>query len=144
VLARWEHPKRGLLTPQAFGVAFDDLDLAKALGKRMIGKVASDLRKWLNAGLDPGRVAINFSSAEFSQPDLADEVFRILKLAKIPTRYLEIEVTEKVLLEGRAGLVADILGEFQRKGVQIALDDFGTGYASLTHLKEFPRRSHQN
>jgi diguanylate cyclase (GGDEF)-like protein/PAS domain S-box-containing protein len=138
VLARWEHPERGLLTPQAFGVAFDDLDLAKALGKRMIGKVASDLRKWLNAGLDPGRVAINFSSAEFSQPDLADEVFRILKLAKIPTRYLEIEVTEKVLLKGRAGLVADILGEFRRKGVQIALDDFGTGYASLTHLKEFP------
>jgi diguanylate cyclase (GGDEF)-like protein/PAS domain S-box-containing protein len=138
VLARWEHPERGLLTPQAFGVAFDDLDLAKALGKRMIGKVASDLRKWLNAGLDPGRVAINFSSAEFSQPDLADEVFHILKLAKIPARYLEIEVTEKVLLEGRAGLVAGILGEFRRKGVQIALDDFGTGYASLTHLKEFP------
>jgi diguanylate cyclase (GGDEF)-like protein/PAS domain S-box-containing protein len=138
VLARWEHPERGLLTPQAFGVAFDDLDLAKALGKRMIGKVASDLCKWLIAGLDPGRVAINFSSAEFSQPELADEVFRILKFAKVPARHLEIEVTEKVLLEGRAGLVADILGEFRRKGVQIALDDFGTGYASLTHLKEFP------
>jgi diguanylate cyclase (GGDEF)-like protein/PAS domain S-box-containing protein len=138
VLARWEHPERGLLTPQDFGVAFDDPDLAKALGKRMIGKVASDLRKWLNSGLDPGRVAINLSSAEFDEPNLGDEVIRILKLAKVPARHFEIEVTEKVLLEGRAGLVADTLGTFRRKGVQIALDDFGTGYASLTHLKEFP------
>jgi EAL domain-containing protein (putative c-di-GMP-specific phosphodiesterase class I) len=98
----------------------------------------SDIRRWLTAGIDPGRVAINFSSSEFSHPDLADDVLHVLDLAKVPAQHLEIEVTEKVLLEGRSGMVSDTLEMFRKHGVQIALDDFGTGYASLTHLKQFP------
>ncbi|MFC4171154.1 EAL domain-containing protein [Microvirga sp. GCM10011540] len=137
-LARWDHPTRGLLTPGTFGVAFDDPELAKTIGKRLIGKVASDILKWLSAGFDPGRVAVNLSSAEFSQPDMADEVLHILALAKIPTKHFEVEVTERVLLESRFGMVSDALTQFHRQGVQIALDDFGTGYASLAHLKQFP------
>jgi diguanylate cyclase (GGDEF)-like protein/PAS domain S-box-containing protein len=137
-LSRWEHPTRGLITPSTFGSAFDDPDLAKAMGKQLIGKIALDIRKWLNSGLNPGCVAINLSSAEFNQPDLADDILRILDLVKVPTKHFEVEVTEKVLLEGRSGSVADALEKFQRHGVQIALDDFGTGYASLTHLKQFP------
>jgi len=137
-LARWQHPTKGLLTPGAFAAAFDDPELVTAFSKRLIGKIASDVRQWLKAGLNPGRVAVNLSSAEFSQPDLADEVLRILRLAKVPTQHFEVEVTEKVLLDGRSGLVLDTLERFHRQGVQVALDDFGTGYASLTHLKEFP------
>jgi diguanylate cyclase (GGDEF)-like protein/PAS domain S-box-containing protein len=137
-LARWQHPANGLLTPAIFGAAFDDPEVANAIGKRLIGKIASDMRSWMKAGLDPGRVAVNMSSAEFSQPDLAEEVLRILDLVKVPTRHFEIEVTEKVLLEGRSGLVSATLETFRKRGVQIALDDFGTGYASLTHLKQFP------
>jgi EAL domain-containing protein (putative c-di-GMP-specific phosphodiesterase class I) len=57
---------------------------------------------------------------------------------KVPAKHFEIEVTEKVLLDARSGLVADTLKKFHQHGVQIALDDFGTGYASLTHLKRFP------
>jgi EAL domain-containing protein (putative c-di-GMP-specific phosphodiesterase class I) len=136
-LARWQHPANGLLTPAIFGAAFDDPEVANAIGKRLIGKIASDMRR-MKAGLDPGRVAVNMSSAEFSQPDLAEEVLRILDLVKVPTRHFEIEVTEKVLLEGRSGLVSATLETFRKRGVQIALDDFGTGYASLTHLKQFP------
>lgn len=137
-LARWQHPVKGILTPATFGVAFDDPELAVVLSKRLIGKIVSDIRKWLTAGIDPGRVAINFSSLEFSQPDLADDVLHVFDLAKIPAKHLEIEVTEKVLLEGRSELVSETLEKFRRHGVQIALDDFGTGYASLTHLKQFP------
>ncbi|NBJ12250.1 bifunctional diguanylate cyclase/phosphodiesterase [Microvirga arsenatis] len=137
-LARWQHPTKGLLTPGAFAAAFDDPELVTAFSKRLIGKIASDVRQWLKVGLNPGRVAVNLSSAEFSQLDLADEVLRILRLAKVPTQHFEVEVTEKVLLDGRSGLVLDTLERFHRKGVQVALDDFGTGYASLTHLKEFP------
>jgi diguanylate cyclase (GGDEF)-like protein len=137
-LARWQHPVKGLLTPATFGLAFDDPELAIVLSKRLIGKIVSDIRKWLTAGIDPGRVAINFSSSEFGQPDLADNVLHVLELAKVPAKHLEIEVTEKVLLEGRSGMVSETLEKFRRRGVQIALDDFGTGYASLTHLKQFP------
>lgn len=137
-LARWIHPDRGILAPGIFGAVFDDPELATAIGKRLIGKVVSDMRRWLDGGINFGRVAFNLSSVEFNQPDLANEVLRILNLAKVPARHLEIEVTEKVLLDGRSGLVADTLERFRRQGVQIALDDFGTGYASLTHLKRFP------
>jgi diguanylate cyclase (GGDEF)-like protein/PAS domain S-box-containing protein len=137
-LARWMHPDRGVLTPAIFGAVFDDPELATAIGKRLIGKIVSDMRRWLDGGINFGRVAFNLSSVEFNQPDLADEVLRILNLAKVPAKHLEIEVTEKVLLDGRSGLVADTLEKFHRQGVRIALDDFGTGYASLTHLKRFP------
>lgn len=137
-LARWQHPDKGILTPGDFGAVFDNPELASVVGKRLVGRIASDMRRWLDGGIGFGRVAFNLSSVEFSQPDLADEILRILGLVKVPTKHFEIEVTEKVLLDGRPGLVADTLEKFHRHGVQIALDDFGTGYASLTHLKRFP------
>jgi len=137
-LARWRHKEKGVLTPSAFGAVFDDPELAPAIGKRLIGKLASDMRRWLDAGHEFGRVAFNLSSAEFSQPNLADEVIRIFNLVKVPADRLEVEVTERVLLDGQFGMVSHILERFHEHGVQIALDDFGTGYASLTHLKRFP------
>ena len=137
-LARWQHPDKGILDPSTFGAAFDDPELAPAIGKRLIGKLASDMRRWLDGGYEFGRVAFNLSSMEFNQPNLADEVIRILNLVKVPANRFEIEVTERVLLDGQFGLVSHILERFHEHGVQIALDDFGTGYASLTHLKRFP------
>nr|WP_255726670.1 EAL domain-containing protein [Microvirga sp. ACRRW] len=137
-LARWQHPNKGILTPATFGAVFDDPELAPLLGKRLIGRMASDMRRWLDGGYDFGRVAFNLSSMEFNQPNLADDVLRILNLVKVPAKHLEIEVTERVLLDGQFGLVAETLEQFHWQGVQIALDDFGTGYASLTHLKHFP------
>ncbi len=137
-LARWRQAEGKLLTPSVFGAAFDDPEIATAMGKRLIGKVASDLRRWLDGGLSPGRVAVNLASAEFSEPAMADEILRILNLIKVPLAHFEIEVTESVLLDGRSGAVAAALTKFREQGVHIALDDFGTGYASLTHLKQFP------
>ncbi|RDI50485.1 diguanylate cyclase (GGDEF)-like protein [Microvirga subterranea] len=137
-LARWQHPTQGLLTPATFGAAFDDPELATSVGKRLIGKVASDMRRWLSMGLSIGRVAINLSHAEFIQPDLASDILRILDLAKVPTTYFEVEITEKVLLDMQMEATTAALEQFRQRGVQIALDDFGTGYASLTHLKQFP------
>jgi diguanylate cyclase (GGDEF)-like protein/PAS domain S-box-containing protein len=137
-LARWLHPTEGLLTPGTFSAAFDDPELATMVGKRLIGKVASDMRRWLKQGLNPGRVAINLSHAEFIQPGLAEDILRILDLAHVPSHHLEIEITEKVLLDSEADAVSAALDKFRARGVQIALDDFGTGYASLTHLKQFP------
>jgi diguanylate cyclase (GGDEF)-like protein len=136
-LARWEHPIRGLLTPGIFGDVFDDPELATMVGKRLIGKVASDMRRWLNGSLSFGHVAINLSHVEFSQPDLAEDIFRVLDLAKVPPKHFEIEITEKVLLDAQSDAVSSVLEKFRARGVQIALDDFGTGYASLTHLKQF-------
>jgi EAL domain-containing protein (putative c-di-GMP-specific phosphodiesterase class I) len=96
------------------------------------------MRVWLDAGLNPGRVAVNLSAAEFMQPDLADYILRLLAKKDIPIKNFEVEVTETVLLGRRSEVAAATLEQLHQQGVLIALDDFGTGYASLTHLKQFP------
>jgi EAL domain-containing protein (putative c-di-GMP-specific phosphodiesterase class I) len=100
--------------------------------------VTSDMRRWLNSRTSFGHVAINLSHTEFVQPSLAEDILRILDLAKVPPKHFEIEITEKVLLDAQSHAVSSALDRFCARGVQIALDDFGTGYASLTHLKQFP------
>jgi diguanylate cyclase (GGDEF)-like protein/PAS domain S-box-containing protein len=137
-LARWHHPTRGLLTPGTFGAAFDDVELATLVGQRLIGTIAADMRNWLSSGVSFGRVAVNLSHAEFTHPGFADDFLRALDGAQVPARYLEVEITEKVLLDGRLDAVSSVLKTFRDQGIKIALDDFGTGYASLTHLKRFP------
>ena len=137
-LARWKHPTKGLLTPGAFASAFDDPELAIAVGQHMLAAILSDLRAWLDQGLDCGRVALNLSSAEFREPGLADAVLGALAAAKIAARHIEIEITETVFLDKTSEHVAATLERLHDAGIRIALDDFGTGYASLTHLKQFP------
>jgi diguanylate cyclase (GGDEF)-like protein len=137
-LARWLHPNRGVLTPGYFGTVFDDPELAAALSERLISKVASDMRNWLDHGFKLGRVAVNLSSVQFNQPGLADEILGILEERNVSPQHFEIEVTETVFLGKSSDSVSATLSQFCERGVQIALDDFGTGYASLTHLKRFP------
>jgi diguanylate cyclase (GGDEF)-like protein/PAS domain S-box-containing protein len=136
-LARWQHPTQGLLTPSIFGAAFDDVELATLVGQRLITKITADIRKWLNGGLSFGRVAVNLSHVEFAQAGFADEFLHALDEAQVPAEYVEVEITEKVLLDGRFEAVSSVLNTFRRHGIKVALDDFGTGYASLTHLKRF-------
>jgi diguanylate cyclase (GGDEF)-like protein/PAS domain S-box-containing protein len=136
-LARWEHPTKGVLTPSTFGPIFDDPELATMVGKRLIGKVASDMRRWLDNGLSFGHVAINLSHVEFMHPDLAENILSILDREKVSPQQLEIEITERVLLDAQSDAVSSALEKLRARGVEIALDDFGTGFASLTHLKQF-------
>lgn len=138
-LARWRHPTRGLLTPGGyFGASFDDPELAAAIGEQLLSAVASDMRQWLDRGLEVGRVAINLSSAEFSRPRLVDRITGVLERHHIPPRNFEVEVTETVLLGRSSDVAAATLTQLHERGILVALDDFGTGYASLTHLKQFP------
>lgn len=109
-----------------------------ALSEHLLSRAVSDLRRWLDAGLDPGRIAFNLSACEFSQPSLTEHIFRILNEASIPPEHFEVEVTETVLLSRNPDSIAAILERFHDQGISIALDDFGTGFASLSHLKQFP------
>lgn len=136
-LARWHHPTKSLLTPAYFGSIFADQELSMALREQMVRQVAADIRAWLDQGLDVGRVAINLSSADFSDPRLAARIIRILEEARVHPEYFEVEVTETVFLGRRTATASSILSELHEAGVSIALDDFGTGFASLVHLKQF-------
>ncbi|SDE71588.1 PAS domain S-box-containing protein/diguanylate cyclase (GGDEF) domain-containing protein [Sphingomonas carotinifaciens] len=137
-LLRWHHGHHGIQAPETIAAAFEDFDLAPALGERMLDGVIADIRQWLAAGLDPGRIAVNLSPAEFRHDNLVQRIMDRLHHAGIPPERLELEVTETVFLGRGAEAVGTMLEAFHAGGIRIALDDFGTGYASLTHLKDFP------
>ena len=137
-LARWQHPQQGVLTPGYFGTAFEDPELAGAIGEALFGQIAADIRAWRGARLRTGRIALNLSSAEFRKPDLAATLLEGLAAHAIPTALFEVEVTETVFLGEGAGGVPAVLKRLHESGVLVTLDDFGTGFASLTHLKQFP------
>ncbi|USU10061.1 EAL domain-containing protein [Sphingomonadaceae bacterium OTU29MARTA1] len=137
-LLRWQHPLLGPQVPAMIAAAFEDLELAVGLSERMLAGIVGDMRRWLDEGIEFGRIAFNLSPAEFRREDLADRILGRLVRAGLPPERLELEVTETVFVGRGAECVASTLETFNRAGVHIALDDFGTGYASLTHLKAFP------
>ncbi|NEU13084.1 EAL domain-containing protein [Methylobacterium sp. BTF04] len=137
-LARWEHPTRGLLAPAAFATVFDDSEIGMAVGQCLMRKIFADVAGWIALGLDPGRVFLNLSSAQFAQGDLAERLLADLDSAGLPRDRIGIEVTETVLLGGHGDRVSPVLDTLHAAGIRVALDDFGTGYASLTHLKQYP------
>ncbi|MFC3441130.1 EAL domain-containing protein [Sphingobium rhizovicinum] len=137
-LLRWVHPRMGLQLPGSIAAAFDNGEIAVALTRQMLASVLRDLRQWLDAGHDPGRVAINASAADFASGDFADQLLQQLDRFAVPTAHFEVEVTESVFLGRGTDQVARALDQFVQAGVRVALDDFGTGFASLTHLKQYP------
>ena len=137
-LLRWRNQQMGIELPSKIQAAFEDPRLAIGIGQQMHDQVLMDMRRWLDAGIHFGHVAINVSAAELKGSDFADQVLERLKAMDIPTRYLELEVTETVFIGRGAEHVEQALRVLSAEGVRIALDDFGTGYASLAHLKQFP------
>lgn len=137
-LLRWRNPEGRIEMPATIKAAFDDPQLAVAIGRQMQELVFDDLRRWLDAGHWIDHVAINASAAEFRGNDFAEGILERLRTAGIPTRHLELEVTETVFLGRGAEHVERALRTLSLEGVRISLDDFGTGYASLSHLKQFP------
>ncbi|WP_414476117.1 putative bifunctional diguanylate cyclase/phosphodiesterase [Microvirga sp. M2] len=137
-LLRWRHPRTGVQSPDILAPAFDDPELGIAIAHRMLSCVVRDMRRWLDAGLDIGRVSINASSADFRRDDYATRVLDHLREAGIPPSRFGIEVTETVFLDRHIEHARRTLRALNEGGISIALDDFGTGYASLSHLKQFP------
>lgn len=137
-LLRWKHPSRGLQSPSAISAAFEDVTLAAEISDRMIDTVISDMRGWLDAGVEFQHVSINAAAAEFRRGDFANRLLERLHRADVPPRCVQLEVTETVFV-GRGGeYVERALKTLSAAGIEIALDDFGTGFASLSHLKLFP------
>ena len=137
-LLRWRHPSRGMQEPASLAAAFEDVELAREITDRMLTCMMSDMRRWLNAGVEFGHVAVNAAAADFKQKDFAERLLDRLESAKVPAARLQLEVTETVFLGRGAEYVERALKALSAAGVKIALDDFGTGYASLSHLKQFP------
>ncbi|MGE0828646.1 MAG: putative bifunctional diguanylate cyclase/phosphodiesterase, partial [Hyphomonadaceae bacterium] len=124
-LMRWNHPTRGVLTPEAFGAALEDQDLAPLLCDVTLDGALKQMRAWIDEGVEFGRVAINVSAAQFRTPDLAPKIEARLRHWGVHPDRLTIEVTENVYMGWGADVVGDTVRRLHESGVQIALDDFG-------------------
>jgi len=136
-LIRWRQPQRGLVPPGRFITIAEDCGLIVPIGRWVLREACRQTRAWQTAGLPPLCVAINVSAVELRAPGFVSGVRAILKETGLEPRYLELELTETVLIEDSRS-VAEVLKELKDVGVLLALDDFGTGYSSLSHLKRFP------
>ncbi len=137
-LIRWQHPKRGLVPPMSFIPAAEESGLIDLIGRWALRAACAQNQAWQQAGLAHLKVAVNISARQFDNPRaFADEVVRLLGETGLGAHYLELEMTESVLLKNVSENVAVLryLGEI---GVRMAVDDFGTGYSSLAYLKQLP------
>lgn len=136
-LARWSHPARGLLTPGAFWEAIETQQYATRISYDILRQVIVDLQRFKKAGLEMGRVSVNITESQLIDDSFTDQVIELLTEAELTPEALEMEVTEKVLLNQRSDAIQRNLKRLSNNKFCIAFDDFGTGYASLTHLRDF-------
>lgn len=137
-LMRWNHPSRGVLSPDKFLAGFEDQELSLSLGEVALDSALAQMRAWLDDGIDFGQVAVNLSASQFRGGDLAQTIMAKLEHWGVPAERLTLEVTENVYMGWGSDIVGDTIRALHEAGILIALDDFGTGYASLTNLKQFP------
>jgi diguanylate cyclase (GGDEF)-like protein len=136
-LVRWRHPVRGLIMPNDFIPLAEETGLIIPLGQWVLREACRQNKAWQDQGLRPLRVAINISGVQLRHDDLADNVARALRESGLEPRFLEIEITESVVMQNASGAVA-LLDRLSQMGIHLAVDDFGTGYSSLSYLKRFP------
>jgi len=132
-LLRWNHPKRGLISPADFIPVAEETGLIVPLGEWVLKAACYEAVDWP----DHIKVAVNLSPAQLNNRNLLNVVTAALAETGMPARRLQLEITETVLLQNTFATLAT-LHELRKLGVQIALDDFGTGYSSLSYLRSFP------
>ena len=136
-LVRWRHPQRGLVGPDEFITFSESRGLITPIGRWVMREACRQLKAWQDEGLALVPVAVNLSALEFRQRDVASEIAAVLADTGLAPRYLEIELTESVLMH-QTGQALDTLNALTALGVGISIDDFGTGYSSLAYLKRYP------
>ena len=136
-LVRWQHPQRGLVGPDEFIHFSESRGLITPIGRWVMREACRQLKAWQDQGLAKVPVAVNFSALEFRQRDVAAEIAAVLNETGLAPQYLEIELTESVLMH-QTGPVLNTLNALKALGVGISVDDFGTGYSSLAYLKRYP------
>ena len=136
-LVRWQHPERGLLLPAEFIAIAEDCGLIIALGRWVLRAACLQARAWQLAGLPPVTVAVNTSALEFRAKGFIENVHAILAETGFDAHYLEIELTESVLMRD-VDSTGTVLRALADAGIKLTVDDFGTGYSSLSYLRKFP------
>ena len=136
-LVRWQHPVKGMLSPDAFIPVAEETGLIVKLGEWVLINACRQWRNMQRAGVAPMKLAVNLSARQFRDPDLIDMIQRALALSDFQPINLELEITETIIMEYIEHAV-DVLKQIKALGITISIDDFGTGYSSLNYLKRMP------
>lgn len=135
-LLRWKHPDLGMVPPDKFIPVAETNGMIVPIGEWVLRTACHHARCWHDAG-NKIPVAVNVSAVQFRQTGFCDQVKRVLDETGLDPEYLELEITESLLL-ATEDLRFEVLNQLKTFGVRLAIDDFGTGYSSLSYLKQFP------
>ena len=136
-LIRWNHPTLGLLTPGHFIGVAEEAGLIMDIWEWVMVTALIQHNAWLEQGLPAVTIAVNLSSVQFDDPGLAERVRESARVVGVPLDYLELEVTESMLMRDFDATLKTLTA-LRAMGVKIAIDDFGTGYSSLAYLRRLP------
>ncbi len=136
-LVRWKHPELGVLGPDKFISVAEHRGLIMPISKWVMSEATKQNAEWQRRGFPKVPIAVNLSPVQFKQPELVEQVQKALGEAGLEGEYLELEITENVLMQDTQQ-VAKTLGELKRLHVKLTVDDFGAGYSSLSFLKRYP------
>ncbi|OEU53662.1 MAG: hypothetical protein BA871_17495 [Desulfuromonadales bacterium C00003096] len=138
-LARWQHPRMGLIPPDEFIAVAEETGQIVALGDWVVETACAQNKAWQEAGLAPITMAVNISPHQLGQANFPDRIQRILTKTGLDPRFLEIEITETAIMEN-VDMARKTMRGLCDQGISFALDDFGTGYSSLSNLRYLPLR----
>ena len=134
-LARWQHPEKGIISPNDFLALAEQMGLVSQLGYWTVKTACEQIVEWRQLGLPYIQVGVNISPSYFQDPNFVASIKELLTNSQIPARYLQLEITESGLQTvGRL----EIFNQLRELGVKIAIDDFGSGFSSLASLKQLP------
>jgi diguanylate cyclase (GGDEF)-like protein/PAS domain S-box-containing protein len=138
-LSRWQHPTRGLLGPSEFIPVAEETGLIRDLGWRNLREACRQISEWRADSIAHRHltVSVNLSAKQFLQPNLVEDIRKLLLELALPPEALKLEITESTVMADPSAAV-EMLRQIKSLGIRLAIDDFGTGYSSLSYLHRFP------
>ncbi len=136
-LVRWLDPERGLISPAEFIPVAEETGQIEPLGAWVLAKTCEQNKAWQAAGLSPIKISVNVSARQFRSRTLIDTVVGVLKSTGLDPQWLELEITESMLMNDVDTAVRKMKA-LRDLGIGLSIDDFGTGYSSLSYLGRFP------
>jgi diguanylate cyclase (GGDEF)-like protein len=139
-LLRWNHPQQGFISPAEFIPVAEESGLINEIGDWVLRQAVLQQRIWQSQGYQIVPIAVNLSARQFGQKGLVEKIQAILREVGIPPHYIELELTESLLMDIGHNSLA-VMNQLSEAGFDLSLDDFGTGYSSLSRLKLLPVKS---